>query len=297
MPETFSARARLGAAVDLVPPPALVVLAIVSLQLGSALAVRLFAELGPLGLAGLRIGFSALMLLGAWRGSLARTARAQPGALLAFGVVIAGMNLSFYEAIARIPLGVTVAIEFLGPMTVAVCTTRRARDFLWIALALTGVALLTPEVGRGLDRAGVGFAVIAGTGWGLYVLLSQHISRHANGSAGMAIGMGVAALALLPVAVGGGLLERVTAPLMGAALVVAVFSTALPFTLEFKALRRLSARAYGVLITLEPAVAALIGALLLGQPLGARGMLAIACVSAASLGVTLSTPALPSSSR
>lgn len=273
---------------DGIPPPGLVLLSILSIQLGAAFAVRLFPLLGPLGLVTLRVAFAACLLLPLARRSIRLTVRTHAIHLLLFGVVIATMNLCFYESLARIPLGITVAVEFLGPMSLAVATSRRPRDFLWIALAVFGVVMLTPEIGAGLDPLGLALAGVAGSGWACFVLLSRRISRSTSGEAGLALGTLVAGVLLLPVALARGALSHLDTSLLGAALAIALLSTALPLSLEFRALKRLSPRAYGVLITLEPAVAAVVGALVLAQPLTAASLFAIACITAAALGVTLS---------
>jgi len=263
------------------------VVSIISIQLGAAVAVHLIATLGPLGTTFLRIAFSAILLLVATRGHVGPGARRHVGLLLLFGLVIGAMNMCFYGAIARIPLGIAVAIEFVGPLGVAVLTSRRLRDFLWIGLAIAGLVLLTPEIGGGLDPVGVALALAAGAGWAGFVLLSPRVARGV-GNAGLALAMGVAALFTLPFGLAAGGLQRLDPWLLAGALGVAILSTALPLSLEFEALRRMTARAYGVVVTLEPAAAALVGAVVLGQALPPTGVAAIACVTVAAIGVTLS---------
>jgi inner membrane transporter RhtA len=269
------------------PPPALLVVSIVSIQLGAAVAVHLIETLGPIGTTFLRLAFSALLLLAATRGRIGPGARRHVWLLLLFGCVIGVMNMCFYGAIARIPLGVAVAIEFIGPLGVAVLTSRRLKDLVWIALAAAGLVLLTPDIGGDLDPLGVALALAAGAGWASFVLISPRVARGV-GSAGLALAMGVAGLVTLPFALAAGGLERLDPWLLAGTLVVAILSTALPLSLEFEALRRMTARAYGIVVTLEPAAAALVGALILGQALPPAGVLAIACVTAAAIGVTLS---------
>jgi inner membrane transporter RhtA len=274
-------------ALSAVPPPGLVLLSILSIQLGAGLAVQLFPALGPAGTALLRVGLSALLLLALARPPVLAALRAHGALLLGYGTVFGGMNLCFYEAIARIPLGIAVTIEFLGPLAVAVATSRRALDLCWAALALTGVALLSPEIGGGLDPAGLGFAAVAGCGWGTFVLLSKRVGSRLPGASGLAIGMAVAALFLLPFGIAGtgAVLDEPALLLpLGA---VALLSTALPFSFEYEALKRLSARTYGILIALEPAVAVMVGTALLGEVLTGRGLLAVGCVIVAAIGVTL----------
>ncbi len=274
-------------AVGAVPPPGLLLLSILSIQLGAAFAVHLFAALGPIGTVALRVGFSALLLLAASRPASARTARGHVGPVLLFGLVIAVMNLCFYEAIARIPLGIAVTIEFIGPLGIAVATSRRPLDFVWIAMAIVGVGMLSREIGAGLDPIGVLLAALAGAGWAGFVLVSRRVGRIFTGVTGLALGMTVAALLLLPVGLASGELAHVEAKLILAAFAIALLSSAIPLSLEFEALKRLSPRACGVLVTLEPAVAVMVGAVLLGQPVGPRALLAVLCVTAAALGITI----------
>jgi inner membrane transporter RhtA len=269
-----------------VPPPGLLLVSIVSIQLGAAVAVHLFDALGPIATTFLRIAFAALLLLAAVRRPIGADARRHVGLLLVFGLAIGAMNMCFYGAIARIPLGVAVAIEFVGPLGVAALTSRRLQHFAWIGLAAAGLLLLAPDVGAVLDPLGVVLALAAGAGWASFVLISPRVGR-ALGNPGLALAMGVASLLTLPFALLAGGLERLDLGLLAGALVVAVLSTALPLSLEFEALKRMTARAYGVIVTFEPVAAALVGALVLGQALPPSAFLAIACVTTAAIGVTL----------
>jgi inner membrane transporter RhtA len=271
-----------------VPPPALLIVSIVSIQLGAAVAIDIFPVLGPVATTFLRLAFAAALLLVTARHMIGRGVRQHAGALLVYGAILGVMNMCFYGAIERIPLGIAVAIEFVGPLGLAALTSRRARDFAWIGLAAIGIALLTPEIGSTLDPLGVGLAGITGLCWAAFIVMSRRVGRDVPGNSGLAIAMAVAALVVLPVEVVVGGLGRLDLGLLGKALAVAVLSTALPLSLEFEALKRLTPRAYGILVTLEPAVAATVGALLLGQAMGVQGLLAIACVSGAALGVTVS---------
>jgi len=274
-------------AVAAAPPPGLLLVSIVSIQLGAAVAVHLFETLGPIGTAFLRLAFAAVLLLVAARRQIGSGARRHAGMLLLFGCVIGAMNMCFYSAIDRIPLGIAVAIEFIGPLGVAVFTSRRLNHFIWIGLAVAGLLLLTPSIGTDLDPVGVGLALAAGAGWASFVLISPRVSR-AVGGAGLALGMLVAGLFTLPFGLAAGGLERLDPGLLAGALAVGILSTALPLSLEFEALTRMTARAYGVMVTLEPVVAALVGAIVLGQALPPAAVLAIACVTGAAIGVTLS---------
>lgn len=276
----------LARAVAAAPPPGLLLVSIVSIQLGAAVAVHLFETLGPVTTTFLRIGISAVLLLVVARRHVSASARRHVGLLLLFGCSIGITNLCFYGAIARIPLGVAVAIEFVGPLGVAAVTSRRPVEFAWIGLAVVGLLLLTPDIGNRLDPLGVALALAAGGGWASFILLSPRVARGVGG-AGLALAMAVAGLFTLPFALAAGGLERLDLVLLGGALAVAILSTALPLSLEFEALRRMTARAYGVIVTLEPVVAALVGAVILGQALSPGAFAAIACVTAAAIGVTL----------
>jgi inner membrane transporter RhtA len=250
-------------------------------------AVNLFDALGPIGTTFLRITFSAVLLLAAARRQIGPSARRNVGLLLLFGCVIGATNICFYGAIARIPLGVAVAIEFIGPLGVAALTSRRLRDFVWIGLAVAGLVLLTPDIGNDLDPLGVGLALAAGAGWASFVLISPRVARRVGG-AGLALAMAVASLFTLPFMLVFGGVERLDLGLLAAALAVAILSTALPLSLEFEALKRMTARAYGITVTLEPVAAAVVGAVVLGQALLPSAFVAIACVTVAAIGVTLS---------
>ena len=282
---TQGALSRAAAAV---PPPGLLLVSIVSIQLGAAVAIDLFPVLGPVATTFLRLAFASVLLVILARHTIDWGARRHAGALLVYGTILGLMNLTFYGAIARIPLGIAVAIEFIGPLGLAVATSRRGRDFAWIGLAALGIALLTPQIGSALDPLGVALAGAAGLCWASFAVMSQRVGRALPGSSGLAIAMVVAAVVVLPVEVAAGGLGSLDPDLLARALVVAVLSTALPWSLEFEALKRMTARTYGILVTLEPAVAALVGALLLGQAMGLQGVLAVACVSVAALGVTVS---------
>ena len=197
------------------------------------------------------------------------------------------MNWCIYESMARIPLGVAVTIEFAGPLLVAVLGSRRPRDGVWIALAAAGIVLLADPGGGSIDALGVVFALLAALCWMAYIHLSQRTGRVFPGGSGLAIAMAVGALVVLPAGVLGGGSGLVEPGLLGSALVVALASSVLPYSLELEALRRLPAAVFGVLMSLEPAVAALAGWVVLGQDLGAREVAAIAMVIVASAGATL----------
>ena len=258
----------------------LVLVAAVSPQLGAALAVTLFDELGPAGAAFLRLAIAAIVLWAIWRPRLAGDLRLAG----AFGVALGLMNWSFYEAISRIPLGVAVTIEFAGPLLVAVIGSRRPLDVVWVALAGVGIIVLVDPGGGSMDPAGVSFALAAAACWMAYIYLSKRTGAAFPGGSGLAIAMAVGAVIVLPAGViqaDGALVEP---NLLGSALVVALLSSVLPYSLELEALRRLPESVFGVLMSLDPAVAALVGFVALDQDLGAREVLAIAMVVVASAG-------------
>jgi inner membrane transporter RhtA len=258
----------------------LVLAAAGSLQVGAAFAVTLFDELGPGGAAFLRLAFAAIVLWAIWRPRLEGDLRIAA----AFGVALGLMNWSIYEAIDRIPLGVAVTIEFTGPLLVAVIGSRRPLDAVWVLLAAAGIVLLADPGGGSIDGIGVLFAFTAAACWMAYIYLSKRAGAAFPGGSGLALAMAIGALIVLPAGIvqGGGSLA---APdLLGAAFLVALASSVLPYSLELEALRRIPEAVFGVLMSLQPAVAALAGFVVLGQELGAAELVAIAMVVAASAG-------------
>jgi inner membrane transporter RhtA len=264
-----------------------------SVQFGAAYATELFDKVGPGGTVLLRIGLSAVLLLAITRPSFHGRTRADWIAVVAFGLVLGGMNWTFYECLARMPLGPAVTIELMGPLALAVIGSHRRLDLLWVALAVGGVLLLAlngGEASSGGDKqvtpVGVLLALLAGTLWIGYILLSKRVGASFSQLDGLAIALGVATFLVLPVGIiqGGSDLLHPTVLLGG--LVVAILSSLIPYSLELIALRRITAATFGLLMSLEPAMAALAGALVLGQSLTALAVLAIAMVIAASIGTT-----------
>jgi inner membrane transporter RhtA len=272
------------------PAVGLVVTAITSVQLGAGFAVTLFDDLGPAGTAFLRQALSAIVLLALWR---PRLPRRDLRLVVAFGATLGVMNWMIYIAMNRIPLGIAVTIEFLGPLGVAIAGSRRPRDLLWVLLAGAGVVLLSAPGGSGLAVGGVVAALAAAVLWAAYIHLSARTGRAFAGATGLALAMPLAALVTAPagVAQAGGALLR--PELLASAAVVALASSVVPYTLELEALRRLPPRVFGVLMSLEPAVAALAGLIVLGQSLDARQIAAIALVVLASAGAALGSPVEP----
>jgi len=269
------------------PPVLLLGASMVSTQVGSAVAKALFHQVSPLGMVTLRVGLAALLLLGLWRPRWRGYSRADYGLLLRFALALAIMNTCFYGAIARIPIGVAVALEFSGPLTVALLHSRRAMDGLWVGLAAVGIGLLSPFANAHLDPVGVGLALVAGAGWGSYIMLSARTGQRFPGNDGLALAMGVGALLLLPVGLGAEGRALLHPTILALGLGVAVTSSAIPYTLEMMALKRLPINHFGVLMSLEPAVAALLGRALLGEVLTWRTALAIGLVTVAAAGMSL----------
>lgn len=272
-------------------PVLLVFLAVGSVQFGAALARTLFDDAGPAGTVFLRVVFAAVLLAVLWRPAVRGHSRDDWRLIIAFGLSLAFMNLFFYESIDRIPLGLAVTFEFVGPLGVAIAGSRRTQDFLWVALAAGGILLISAPGSSDLDAVGVVFALLAGGCWAAYILLSARTGRAFPGGGGLALAMCVSAVVLVPFgipAAGGALLDPHVL-LIGAA--VAMLSSAIPYSAEFEALRRMPEHVFGVLLSLEPAVASLAGYLVLDQGLSARELAGIALVTAAVAGAVASTRA------
>ena len=256
----------------------------VSVQCGAAAATTLFDEVGPAGTVLLRVLFAAAVLAAIWRPALRGHSRPALRDAALFGFALAAMNLSFYAALDRIPLGIAVTFEFVGPLGVAIAASRRPLDALWVTLAAAGIILLSPAPGGSLDELGMALALLAGCFWAAYIVLSVRVGRAYNRGDGLAIALVVAAALLLApgVAVGGD--ELLDPALLAVGFAVAMLSSAVPYSLELEALRRLPQGVFGVLMSMEPAVAALVGLVALDQGLAAREAVAIALVVAASAG-------------
>ncbi|MBG0832900.1 EamA family transporter [Planomonospora sp. ID67723] len=281
--------ALLRAASDAVPPSGLVLLAILSVQIGAGFAKELFSQLSPSAVVFLRIAMGALVLGVVARPRLKGLTRADLGVGVAFGATLGLMNLSFYEALARLPMGIAVAIEFLGPLGVAVAASRRRLDLLWVALAGSGIALLAPwGQAAGLSLVGIGFALIAGACWAAYILLSAAVGQRFPGTGGVSFAMIVAVLLVAPVGIGMGGADLLQPELLLIGLGVGLLSSAIPYAIELEALRRMPKRVFGILMSLEPAMAALVGLVVLGEVLNVREWAAIGCVVIASVGATRS---------
>lgn len=279
-----SLTALAGRTFGAIPPPALVLLDIVSVQLGSALAKHLFGAVGSFGTVALRLFFAAAVLMLLWRPS-PRSNRRTWTVVLGYGVVLGLMNLCFYLALARIPLGIAVTIDFLGPLAVALAGSRRWLDGCWALLAAGGVVLLT-EGGGALNLVGLLFAIAAGACWGLYILVGAALGRQTEEGEGLALGMAVAALVAVPFGVAESGTALIRPWVLTAGLGVALLSSVIPYSLDLEALRKMPPRVFSILMSLEPAMAALIGLIVLRESLRWVQWIAVLCVVAASVGAT-----------
>ena len=252
---------------------ALLVISMLSIQCSASLAKSVFPIIGPEATTALRLMFAALVLLPVMRPWRAKLTRKQWLPIILYGLSTGVMNMCFYQAISRIPLGVGVALEFTGPLAIAMLGSRRLIDFLWIALAVGGLLLLLPihEFSGNLDPVGVAFALGAGFCWAMYIFFGKR-AGNAGGGASVSLGMIVGACAILP---------------FGVALLLGVFSSALPYGLEIVALKQLPAQTFGILMSMEPVLAALSGIIFLGEQLNVAQWVALACIIVASIGATL----------
>jgi inner membrane transporter RhtA len=290
--------ARLGTSSGIRGNPAvavgMVLGSISSVQCGAALATTLFGRVGPSGAVFLRGAFGALILLAVAHADVRRLRRTDLRDIALFGVTLAGMNLCFYEAIDRLPLGVAVTFEFAGPLAVAVFGSRRRRDLIWAALAGAGIVLLSGDFGGGsIDLLGAVLALVAGAFWAAYILLSARVGGRSEGLGGLAVAMAISAVLLAPFGLAQGAAEMGSASVLARGVAVGLLSSAFPYALEIEALRRLPNAVFGVMMSLEPAVAALVGFVALNQGLDWSEAVAIALVVMASAGALRSaaTPA------
>lgn len=272
---------------DRVPSPVLVVAAIASVQTGSAIARTVFDEAGALGITLMRLGFAGLLLAAVLRPRPWRWGWPARLSALAFGLTMAAMNLSFYQALRTVPLGVAVTVEFLGPLCLALVQTRRLRDLGWALLAGTGVALLgLRDSGGDVALGGLAFAALAGAFWAGYIVTSARVGRLLPGTEGLAVALVVAAVLALPFGAPGVVRVLDQPDVLAVGLLVALLSSLIPYGFELAALRRIPTRVFGVLMSMEPAAAALAGLLVLDQALDRREVAALVLVSLASIGVT-----------
>lgn len=268
-------------------PAAAVLGSITSLCIGTSFAKKLFPLIGAEGTSALRVGFSAIVLLLFWRPWRWPLSRRDAGAVIRYGLTLGVMNLLFYMALRTIPFGIAVAIEFSGPLAVAMYASRRPIDFLWLALAIAGLAMLLPLAhDAALDRTGVMLAMGAAVCWALYILFGKQ-AGHLHAGHSVSLGLVAASLVVVPFGVahaGAALLDW---KILAAGLGVAVVSSAIPMSLEMMALKRLPSETFGILVSLEPAVASLLAMFLLGELLHGTQWLAIGCIVMASIGSTI----------
>lgn len=268
-------------------PVGLLLIAMTSIQSGAALAKSMFPVVGAQGTTTLRLIFASfimLLLLRPWR---AKLTFASLRTVIVYGVALGGMNLLFYMSLQTVPLGIAVALEFTGPLAVAIFASRRVLDFLWIALAILGLLLLIPtgETRGGIDLLGAGYALVAGVCWALYILFGQKAGAD-NGVQTAALGVMIAALVVSPIGIAHAGAALLTPALIPVALAVAILSTALPYTLEMVALTKIPTRTFGTLMSIEPAIGALSGLLFLHEHLSLTQWLAILCIILACVGAT-----------
>jgi inner membrane transporter RhtA len=277
------------------PVHALVLGSISSVQVGAAWATTIFHQVGASGACLLRLASASLVLIAFGRPSIRGLSRRQWLSAGALGLVLAGMNLTFYDAISRIPLGTAVTIEFIGPLLVALAGSRRLRDLIWAVLAAGGIVALCHGFSSGANVDGLILAAVAGLFWAAYILLQAQLGRAFSDTSGLALAMCVAALVALPLGVGAGAGNLLVPGTLAVGVAVGMLSSAIPYSLELKALRSLSTATFGVLMSLEPAFAALAGAVVIGQAITPRDGLGIALVCVASLGAsrTSRTPPEP----
>jgi inner membrane transporter RhtA len=284
------------------PPSVLVLTGVISVQVGAGFAAQLFGQIAPAAVTGLRLWFAGIVLAAAGaRGLVAavggvvrRRAWRDAAVVTGFGLTLAVMNFAIYQSFARIPLGIAVTIEFLGPLAVAVASSRRALDVLWVALAGGGVALLARtgdagagkagDSGHGTVLVGLAFALLAALCWAAYILLSRATGRRFAGSSGLVAAMVVAALLITPVGVLAGGVALLHPGILAAGAGIGLLSSIIPYTLELETLRRIPARVFGIWMSSEPAIAALVGLVLLGQSLTPLEWVAIAGVMMACAG-------------
>lgn len=270
------------------------VLAMISIQLGASIAKELLPTVGPSGATALRTSIAATLLWAVWKPWRAPRTGPWLRAVAVYGACLGAMNLAFYCALARIPLGLAVALEFIGPLGVALFASRRLVDFGWTLAAAAGILLIVPRGGgHGVDVVGIGFALTAGLCWALYIVFGQRASNAGPSGPTAAIGMAIAALVTVPLGAPAVVAHVGDGAVWLRALAVAVCSSALPYYLEMLALKRLPARTFGVLMSLEPAVAAMFGLAILHERLSPSQWTAIALIIVAAAGSALTTRPRP----
>lgn len=272
-----------------IPPIPAVLIAIISVQSGAAIAKGLFPAIGAAGTASLRIGISALILLIVYRPNLFQITAKQWKIVVPYGLSLGAMNLIFYLAIERIPIGLAVTLEFIGPLLVAVSGSKRLIDFLWILLAAAGIILIAPWTNNGIDILGMLLALLAGALWAAYIILGGKISKIMKGGEAVATGMLFATILIVPIGILGNGLNNLTPTFLFMGIALALLSSAIPFTLEMKALGQLPARTFSILMSLEPAAASICALIFLQEHLTFSEVLSVIFVVIASIGSTITS--------
>lgn len=284
----FANEGRLSA----IAPYAALLAGMITLSVGTSIAKALFPHVGAAGTIAYRVGFSAMLLLAVWRPWRRQYSGADWIAVAKFGIAIGMMNLCFYLSLRTIPLGIALAIEFLGPLGVALHSARRARDFGWLGLTVFGLLLLLPLDGgaaQRLDPLGVALAAAAAVFWALYIIFGRR-TAHLHAGHSVALGMSVAAVLVVPIGIASAGAAMFDPRLIALGLMVAVASSAIPYSLEMIALKRIPARVFGTMLSIEPAFGAMAGFLFLSEALSLRQMVAIGCVVLASAGTVMTAP-------
>lgn len=272
-----------------IPPIPAVLFAIISVQSGAAIAKTLFPAIGAAGTASLRIGISAIILLAIYRPNLFKITPNQWKIVISYGLSLGAMNLIFYLAIERIPIGLAVTLEFIGPLLVAVIGSKRLIDYLWVLLATAGIVLIAPWSNNGIDLLGVLFALLAGAFWAAYIVLGTKVSKIMKGGDAVATGMLFASILIVPFGISENGLNNLTPTFLYLGIALALLSSAIPFTLEMKALGQLPARTFSILMSLEPAAASIFAFIFLQEHLAFNEILAVVFVVIASVGSTITS--------
>ena len=272
-----------------IPPIPAVLFAIISVQSGAAIAKTLFPAIGAAGTASLRIGISAIILLAVYRPNLLKITPNQWKIVIPYGLSLGAMNLIFYLAIERIPIGLAVTLEFIGPLVVAVIGSKRLIDYLWVLLAAIGIVLIAPWSNNGIDLLGVLFALLAGALWAAYIVLGTKVSKIMKGGDAVATGMLFASILIVPFGILENGLNNLTPTFLYLGIALALLSSAIPFTLEMKALAQLPARTFSILMSLEPAAASIFAFIFLQEYLTFNEILAVVFVVIASVGSTITS--------
>jgi inner membrane transporter RhtA len=269
----------------------LLIVAMISIQFGASFAKQIFHIVPPAGITMLRTSLAAIFLLALWRPWRGNWDRSAWRLVLPYGASLGIMNLLFYLSLERIPLGIAVAVEFTGPLGLALFSSRRKQDLLWVVLAALGIILISPITGHdALDPIGLLLALGAGFCWALYIIFGQRMGRRIPAGTATALGMLVAALVTVPMGVFYVDEQFLKAQVWVIGLIVAAFSSALPYSLEMMVLKHLPTKTFGILMSLEPAIAALMGLLFLRETLNLQQGLAMGCIMVASAGCTLLSP-------